>query len=524
MFIKFKGGMTLLRHVREQSGKSTTLAKVSEVGSFQEGLGIVQLRAVKPDATLEHLPGGVERLFIASLIDGTDVTQALKAMNANDQVEYAEPVYVSGGGDVSIQVAGPVQGSVQTFDFPNDGYFPSQWDLHNTGQSDGTRYGIAGADLNAIPAWGITTGSSDVLVAFLSTGLPPNLTELTNLKYKGYRVFRGYNFVGDNSDFTDDSGIGSIIAGIAVATGDNSYGVAGVDWKCLVLPVKVVDANNKSSSDWFAAGLIYAADQGANVICIGWGGLLSGSAYNDAITYATSKGAILVAGVASGYGYFNTYPATYNKVILVGSTDNQDKRFLSSYGRADFMAPGDKNLGVWRMENMYGTLSGPLGSAPLAAGVISLMLSLDKSLTFEEVYDILKKSAADQVGWPEEDTPGWDQYYGWGRIDAYRALRILKERSQEIPERFGATQNYPNPFNPSTTIEYDLPKTNGSRPSQVSLQIYNLLGQPVATLVDELQAPGYHHARWDANAPSGVYFYRLQVDDRVVVRKMILAK
>jgi hypothetical protein len=59
---------------------------------------------------------------------------------------------------------------------------------------------------------------------------------------------------------------------------------------------------------------------------------------------------------------------------------------------------------------------------------------------------------------------------------------------------------------------------------RVSLKIYNLLGQPVATLVDELQAPGYHHAQWTTDRPSGVYFYRLQVDDRVVMKKMILAK
>lgn len=490
---------------------------------FQTALGIARLRPLKPDATLEGLPGGIERLFVASLVNGTDITQALNAIGANDEVEYAEPVYVTGGGDVSIQVVRPAQESSVSLGFPNDWFFSSQWDLHNTGQSDGTKYGIVGADINVMPAWQITTGSGDVLVAFLSTGLFGRSTEMTNVSYHGYRVQGGYNFVDDTNDFTDDNGIGSVMTGIADATGNNSYGIAGVDWKCQILPVKVVDSSYKSSAEWFASGLIYAADQSANVIVIGWGGPLNGCAYDDAITYAASKGAVIVAGVASGYSYFNTYPASYNKVILVGSTDNQDKRMLSTYGRVDFMAPGDKNLGIWKTEPAFGAISGPLGAAPLVAGVISLMLNLNKSLTFEEVYDILKESAADQVGWAYEDTPGWDPYYGWGRVDAYRALRVVKEHSKEIPAWFGTTQNYPNPFNPETTIEYDLPKTNGSRLWQVSLKIYNLLGQPVATIVDELQAAGYHHAQWNANAPSGVYFYRLQVDDRVVVKKMILA-
>ncbi|MGA3243973.1 MAG: S8 family peptidase [Bacteroidota bacterium] len=528
LFIKLKEGSKLLkiaRTLREHPSKLDTQQQAAELISFEASSGIVRLRAVKPEATLDQLPGGIERLFVASLAEGTDLTHALDAVRTCDQVEYAEPVNMSGGGDASIHFTRPTQERAETFGFPSDYYFSLQFDLHNTGQSDGTRIGIVGADLNVIPAWNITTGSGDVLVAFLSTGLPANLMEMTNLKYRGYRVFRGYNFVVDNSDFTDDSGIGSDVAGIAAATGNNNYGIAGVDWKCRILPVKVADANFKTSADWVTLGLTYAADQGANVICIGcWAMHLESSALKDAVTYATSKGAIIVAPVTAGYSYYNSYPAANDRVMFVGSTDNQDKRYLSTYGRVDFMASGDKNLGLYKTEGMYGNLSGPLGSAPLVAGVISLMLSLNKSLTFEEVYDILKESAVDQIGFPNEDTPGWDQYYGWGRINAYRALRLVKERTKEIPGWFGANQNYPNPFNPATTIEYDLPKTNGSKPSQVSLKIYNLLGQPVATLIDEPQSLGYHHAQWNASAPSGVYFYRLQVDDRVVIKKMILAK
>ena len=533
MFIKFKEGARLLKLARtagEEQSKSITQQRTAELILFQTASGIVRLRALKPDASLNPLPGGIERIFIADLTPGTDQTEDIKTVYATDQVEYAEPVYVSYPKDVSFESVRPSQESVAGFGFPNDDYIDQQWALHNTGQKVINRWGTPGADINAIPAWKITTGSNDVLVAFLSTGLMKNSVEWTNVKYMGNRIYHGYNFVDNNDDYSDDNGFGTSLASIAVATGDNIHAMAGVDWKCRILPVKVVDAGWKQSAEWITPGLVYAADEGAEVICFGcWAMYLTSLAMKDAVTYATSKGAILVNPAYPGAGYEDRAPAANDRVIFVGSTDNQDKRIYSTYGRIDFMAPGDGIMGLnfglnLILEPRVGLINGPLTSAPLIAGVISLMLSLNKSLTFEEVYDILKESAADQVGWPWEDTPGWDQYYGWGRINAYRALRIVQERSSVIPERFGASQNYPNPFNPGTTIEYDLPKTDGSRLWQVSLKIYNLLGQPVAKLVDELQAPGYYHAQWNANVPSGIYFYRLQVDDRVVVKKMILAK
>ena len=536
IFIKFKEGTRLLKLARtagEEQSKSNTQQRASELSSFQAGLGIVQLRAVKPDATLDPLPGGIERLFIASLVDGTDVTQALNSIGTNDQVEYAEPVYVSYPKVSLSESIRPSQGSAAGFGFPNDDYIAQQWALHNTGQKVINRWGTPGADINAIPAWKITTGSNDVLVAFLSTGLMKNSVEWTNLKYYGNRLYHGYNFVDNNDDYSDDNGSGTALTSVAVATGDNIHAMAGVDWKCRILPVKVVDAGWKQSAEWIAPGLVYPADEGANVICMGcWAMSFTSLALKDAVTYATSKGAIIIEPAMTGYGYYNTYPAANERVIFVGSTDSQDKRIYVTYGRIDFMAPGDGILGLsfglnLILEPNVGLRNGPLNSAPLVAGVISLMLSLNKSLTFEEVYDILKESAADQVGWPWEDTPGWDQYYGWGRVDAYRAVRLVLER---YPEKIqtsyghGASQNYPNPFNSATIIEYNVPPSSDKRLLHVTLKIYNLFGQTVSTLVDEMQAGGYHHAQWNAKAPSGVYLYRLQVDDRVVIKKMILAK
>ena len=89
-----------------------------------------------------------------------------------------------------------------------------------------------------------------------------------------------------------------------------------------------------------------------------------------------------------------------------------------------------------------------------------------------------------------------------------------------LPITFSLSQNYPNPFNPVTTIRYSIEKT-----SHVKLQIYNILGKLVETLVDEERLAGPYSLSWDgARFASGVYFYRLDVGNRAVVKKMLLMK
>lgn len=88
-----------------------------------------------------------------------------------------------------------------------------------------------------------------------------------------------------------------------------------------------------------------------------------------------------------------------------------------------------------------------------------------------------------------------------------------------MPQRFLLSQNYPNPFNPSTTISYSLPKT-----ANVSLRIFNTLGQEVALLVNEQRSPGYYQVQWNANVPSGIYFYRLQAGSFIETKKLVLLR
>jgi hypothetical protein len=111
-------------------------------------------------------------------------------------------------------------------------------------------------------------------------------------------------------------------------------------------------------------------------------------------------------------------------------------------------------------------------------------------------------------------------YWTYGYLRFYDILTSITPEPNSLPTGFFLSQNYPNPFNPSTTIQFALPKA-----SLVMLKIYNVLGQEVATLVNEELKIGAYRVNWDgANVPSGVYFYRLQAGDFVETKKLLLLR
>ena len=105
------------------------------------------------------------------------------------------------------------------------------------------------------------------------------------------------------------------------------------------------------------------------------------------------------------------------------------------------------------------------------------------------------------------------------RVAASGVTATTEVAQDGLPRSFELNQNYPNPFNPSTTISYSLPKT-----TNVSLRIFNTLGQEVVVLVNEQRSPGYYQVQWNANVPSGIYFYHLQAGEFVDTKKMILLR
>jgi subtilisin family serine protease len=259
-------------------------------------------------------------------------------------------------------------------------------------------------------AWDIEKGSLDVLIAIVDTGIDYNHEDLTHY------VAGGYDWYNSDSDPMDDHSHGTHCAGIAAATMDNSKGIAGVA-QVGVMAEKVCSAGG--SCPWFdcANGVTHAADFGADVISMSFGGSSSSSALQTACQYAWNKNVVLVAASGNSGGTPVSYPARFTTVICVGSIGPSDTRSsFSQYGPSmELVAPGEDIISTI-LGDAYGYKSGTSMSTPHVAGVAALVISQNPSWANSVVRTQLTDTAVD-LG-----ATGWDQYYGDGKVDAYAAL------------------------------------------------------------------------------------------------------
>ena len=322
------------------------------------------------------------------------VEQCVERLQHHPFIDLVEPDGIGSGGDI----------------IPNDPSFGSQWHHRNTGNP--------GADIKTPAAWEYTTGSPNVILAVLDTGLNMSLNEFTN------RVVTGYDFVNSDGDPTDDQGHGTAVTGTAAANANNNQVVAGVNWQCRIMPIKVLNDQNTGLYSWWAQGVDYAVANGAKVINLSAGGSSSTSTpLTTAINNAIAAGVIFVTITHNDGSAIIRYPGTLTQAITVGATTSQDVRWSSSnYGSAiDLVAPGSSIYTVNRFGNAS-SWSGTSFAAPLVAGVCALLAGLNPGLTQAEAELILTQTADDQVG-DAFDTPGFDIYYGHGRLNALRAIQ-----------------------------------------------------------------------------------------------------
>jgi subtilisin family serine protease len=193
---------------------------------------------------------------------------------------------------------------------------------------------------------------------------------------------------------------------------------------------------------WSDAGpaIIYAADNGADIISMSFGGTGFNSTLKAGVDYAYGSGCVLVAAMGNQAGPVVHIPASYSKTIAVGATDTDDTRAIpgdwgnptagSNYGNhIDVIAPGSWIYSTLN-NNMYGYKNGTSMATPMVAGLAALLLAKDSSRTNVEIRKLIRDYADDQVGNPGEDTKGFDIYYGYGRINAHRAI---KSKSISLP-------------------------------------------------------------------------------------------
>lgn len=265
--------------------------------------------------------------------------------------------------------------------------------------------------IQAPAAWDISTGSENVIIAIVDTGVDASHPDLVG------RVMNGYDFYCNDTDATDENHHGTHIAGIIGAVTNNGIGIAGITWKNPILPVKVYDAIGTSPHSIIAKGIIYATDRGAKVINLSLGGSDS-STMKSAIDYAYNRGVVLAAATGNSGTLGISYPAAYPNVIAVGASDGWDQRsYISNYGNElDVLAP-DVTTSTCLL-GRYETLGGTSMSTAYISAVCGLVLSVNPSLKPADVMRIVRESADDIA------PAGWDMYSGCGRLNAYKALEM----------------------------------------------------------------------------------------------------
>lgn len=269
-------------------------------------------------------------------------------------------------------------------------------------------------------AWDMTTGSQSITVAVLDTGLSMSLGEFSG------RTVAGYDYANWDTNPTDDNGHGTAVAGTIAANANNGNSIAGVDWKCKIMPIKVLDSSNYGYYSWWTAGINFAVTNGARVINLSAGGSSTSSSLTTAIDNAIANGVIFVTVTHNDGTGSIRFPGSLPQAITVGAVTSSDVRsYYSNWGSAiDLVAPGS---GIYCLDHYGNQLhrSGTSFAAPQVSGVAALLLSIDNGLTQSDVESLLVQGADDQVG-DAYDTPGFDVYYGWGRLNAFKSLSLVQ--------------------------------------------------------------------------------------------------
>jgi subtilisin family serine protease len=366
-------------------------------------------------------PAIVDRLHVVQL--GGDITleSALRKYRGNNNVLYAEPDYL-----------------VHASGVPNDPQFALQWNMQNTGQSGGT----AGADIHATQAWGISTGSPNVVVAVLDTGvdyshqdLAANVWSSTNgfsaIDQNGNPVqcgigSHGLNAVSGTCDPLDDNAHGSHVAGIIGALGNNSMGVTGVNWKVQILPCKFLDATGAGdiASAIACLDLIQQLkDSGINIVATNnsWGGSNFSQSLQDAIAAQLQDGILFVAAAGNDFSdndEIPTYPANISlpNILSVAATDRTDGTpGFSNLGRhtVHLGAPGSEILST-TPNNTYSVFSGTSMAAPHVTGVAALLKAQDPSRDWKAIKNLILAGG--------DSIPSLAQTVTQNRLNAFKAM------------------------------------------------------------------------------------------------------
>ncbi|MDQ3459828.1 MAG: S8 family serine peptidase [Deinococcota bacterium] len=444
------GSSSLVRALANLS--RATGAEVSAESAFVPGEVIVRFGSLSAQSLSSLSVNGLElqrvrplafasaQLYRTTGLDEEETLELVRALNARDDVLYAQPNYLW-----------------RPFKTPNDEFYPLQWHY---------------PAINLPAAWDVTTGvgtGAGTVVAVLDSGILYREGAAASHPDLAGKVLPGYDFISDPKNAADGDGRdadpydpgpaaltgyhGSHVAGTIAAATDNGLGGAGVDWSARILPVRVLGLEGGTTVD-IMEGLLWAAGLGvagvpenanpAAVLNLSLGGPgRCGAFEQEAFNQVLARGAVVV--VAAGNENADAggfYPANCSGVVTVGATDYLGQRaHYSNYGeRIDVMAPGgDVRVdlsgdgfpdGVLSLgfddssgEFGYSFSQGTSMAAPHVAGVAALMKGLEPTLTAAEILSVLKVMARPLTGNACAGHP--PAFCGAGLIDAHAAVTAV---------------------------------------------------------------------------------------------------
>ncbi len=357
---------------------------------YKEHEATVKFSSPPDDDELDSLAAGLDAEFFRHMdsifvfqSDSMTTADLLQFFRERPDIAYAEPNFIL------------MQNETQ---LPNDQLYREKY-----------QWNLPAIDIEK--AWDISKGDEDIIIAVVDTGVDMDHPDLRK------RLMKGYNVMQNSSDFDDDNGHGTHVAGIIASETNNGEGIAGITWNNRIMPVKAMGSKGYGYTFDIAKGIIWAADHGADVINLSLGNYQPSAFLEEAIRYAYDKGAVLISAAGNDNSEQPSFPAAFPEVLSVSAVSyTGEKAEFSNYGYyIDVTAPGVYIPSTY-FKNQYAALSGTSMASPHVAGLAGLILSVNPDLSNREVMNIIKGTARD-IG--EE---GRDAFFGNGLIDINAAL------------------------------------------------------------------------------------------------------
>ena len=380
------------------------------------------------------------RRFGCVVIDDSRDIWRLRVLDTDDDAPLDVANNLSEERGVEFAEPNALQAATYAATFmPEESLFENQWHLHNTGQAGG----VAGADIRALEAWAISTGSADIRVVVHDSGVDIHHPDLRA------NIDPGRDFDHNDNDASNQFGPhGTACAGVLAAV-RNDQGVVGIAPGCRIVPLRAASAHTWSmwaeTFDWATAH--------GDIISCSWT-LSPNNTLSDAIRRAARQGREgmgIPIFCATGNDRLDVigYPANLPATIAIGASTNQDVRAdYSQYGPGiDFVAPssgGTLRIETTDVQGFFGYnrdrggdyckatdhtgFGGTSAATSLAAGVAALMLSVNNHLTAEEGRAIIRDTC-DRIdpAHANYDARGWSPQYGYGRINAAAAVKRAQD-------------------------------------------------------------------------------------------------